>query len=222
MYSIIRNNVARVLQRDLTSILGSLSRSTTTNTTSPSIETRKVDDNSTKSDSQSSDITKTTDVKVPWKANVIEMPVAMSSQYIIDNFREHRESGFYYDHRIIIPKMPEKYTVKPFETRKTGGNHPDTGRKEYRRVGGGLKKTWLWIDTMRQGPKSGPPLVERVIRIMNSDCHTAKVALIGHGNTPRYILATENLKVGDLVKTSGEIPKNPVKASEGDAYPVGA
>ena len=62
---------------------------------------------------------------------------------------------------------------------------------------------------MRRGPTSGPPLVERVIRILNSDCHTSKVALIGHGNTLRYILATENLKVGDLVKTSGEIPKNP-------------
>ena len=119
-----------------------------------------------------------------------------------------------------------------------------SGRKEFRRVGGGLKQSWLWIDTMRRGPPSGPPLVERVIRIINSDCHTAKVALIGHGNTLRYILATENLKVGDLVKTSGEIPRNPgwlsnifevnlnrlfvcfccylVKASEGDAYPVGA
>jgi len=64
---------------------------------------------------------------------------------------------------------------------------------------------------MRRGPSSGPPLIERVIRIMNSDCHTAKVALIGHGNTLRYILATENLKVGDLVKTSNEIPKNPGK-----------
>ena len=83
------------------------------------------------------------------------------------------------------------------------------GRKEYRRVGGGLKRQWLWVDTMRQGPSSGPPLVERVIRIMNSDCHTAKIALIGHGNTLRYILATENMKVGDLIKTSGEIPKNP-------------
>ena len=58
------------------------------------------------------------------------MPVAMGPQYIIDNYREHREGGFYYDHRIIIPEMPEKYTVKPFETRKTGGNHPDTGKKE--------------------------------------------------------------------------------------------
>jgi large subunit ribosomal protein L2 len=62
---------------------------------------------------------------------------------------------------------------------------------------------------MRKGPSSGPPLIERVIRIINSDCHTAKVASIGHGNTLRYILATENLKVGDLVKTSNEIPKNP-------------
>ena len=86
------------------------------------------------------------------------------------------------------------------------------GRKEFRRVGGGLKKTWLWVDLMRRGPTSGPLLIERVIRIVHSDCHTAKVALIGHGNTMRYILATENLKVGDLVKTSGEIPKNPGKS----------
>ncbi|CAF0789949.1 unnamed protein product [Adineta ricciae] len=218
MYSLIRNHVARVLQQDLTAVISPLSRSITAN-----IPQRKTNDDRTASNSQQSPkIEKTSESKVPWKANVIEMPVAMGPQYITDNYREHREGGFYYDHRIIIPEMPEQYTVKPFQTRKTGGNHPDTGRKEYRRVGGGLKKTWLWIDWMRQGPTEGPPLVERVIRIMNSDCHTAKVALIGHGNTLRYILATENLKVGDLVKTSGEIPKNPVKASEGDAYPVGA
>ncbi|CAF3068450.1 unnamed protein product [Rotaria socialis] len=221
MYSLIRNSIARIIQRDFISNIGFSYRSSTTNI-SPSNETPKDADNTTKSDSKFPDKTKTTDVKVPWKSNVIEIPVAMSSQYLMENFREHRQGGFYYDHRIIVPEMPEKYTTKPFETRKTGGNHPDTGRKEYRRVGGGLKKTWLWIDTMRQGPKSGPPLVERVIRIVNSDCHTAKAALIGHGNTLRYILATENLKVGDLVKTSGDIPKNPVKASEGDAYPVGA
>lgn len=105
----------------------------------------------------------------------------------------------------IIPILVRKFTEK----KKFFNFLFSSGRKEYRRVGGGLKKTWLWIDTMRQGPTSGPPLIERVIRIMNSDCHTAKVALIGHGNTLRYILATENLKVGDLVKTSGEIPKNP-------------
>jgi len=29
-----------------------------------------------------------------------------------------------------VTEMPEKYTVKPFETRKTGGNHPDTGKEK--------------------------------------------------------------------------------------------
>lgn len=218
MYSLIRTNTARIFQRDLTTIINNLSRSTSINT--PPVT--KPIDNTTKTDSQSTNVKQTTSTQSPWKANVVECSVAMGPEYIIENYREHREGGFYYDHRLIVPEMPDKYTVKPFETRKTGGNHPDTGRKEFRRVGGGLKQSWLWIDTMRRGPPSGPPLVERVIRIINSDCHTAKVALIGHGNTLRYILATENLKVGDLVKTSGEIPRNPVKASEGDAYPVGA
>jgi hypothetical protein len=137
--------VARILQRDLTSIVGCLSRyklslpsklfyyyyhfSSATNNVPPLTETRKDDDDPAKADSQTPDITKPTENKVPWKANVIEMPVAMGPQYIIDNYREHREGGFYYDHRIIIPEMPEKYTAKPFETRKTGGNHPDTGKK---------------------------------------------------------------------------------------------
>ncbi len=93
-------------------------------------ETRKDGDDPSIPDSESPDITRTKGNNIPWKANVTEMPVAMGPKYIIDNYREHREGGFYYDHRIIIPKMPEKYTVKPFETRKTGGNHPDTGKEK--------------------------------------------------------------------------------------------
>ena len=107
------------------------SSSSTTNVSSSS-EIPKDADNTTKSDSKLPDKTKTTDIKVPWKSNVIEIPVAMSSQYLVENFREHRQGGFYYDHRIIVPEMPEKYTIKPFETRKTGGNHPDTGTKNKR------------------------------------------------------------------------------------------
>ncbi|CAF2848423.1 unnamed protein product [Rotaria sp. Silwood2] len=66
--------------------------STTTNVSSPT-QKQKDNDNRPNSDSQWSDITKTTDIEVPWKANVFEMPVAMDPQYIIDNFREHREGG---------------------------------------------------------------------------------------------------------------------------------
>lgn len=93
------------------------------------IPERKTNDDPSASNSQQSPkIEKTSESKVPWKTNVVEMSVAMGPQYIIDNYREHREGGFYYDHRIIIPEMPEEYTVKPFQTRKTGGNHPDTGK----------------------------------------------------------------------------------------------
>ena len=60
---------------------------------------------------------------------MFEVPVAMTPQYIIDNYREHRNGGFYYDHRIIVPKVPEKYTVEVFDTIGTGGNHPDTGNR---------------------------------------------------------------------------------------------
>jgi large subunit ribosomal protein L2 len=38
----------------------------------------------------------------------------------------------------------------------------------------------------------------------------------------RYIIATENLKVGDMIRTFGEIPRIPVRPKEGDAHPLGA
>lgn len=38
----------------------------------------------------------------------------------------------------------------------------------------------------------------------------------------KYILATENMKAGDIIRTSKFIPRNPVRANEGDAYPLGA
>lgn len=93
-------------------------------------ETGKKSDDLKTPESPKSDASSTAKRDVPWKANVVEMSVAMGPQYIVENYREHREGGFYYDHRLIIPKMPDNYTVQPFETRKTGGNHPDTGRSE--------------------------------------------------------------------------------------------
>ena len=38
----------------------------------------------------------------------------------------------------------------------------------------------------------------------------------------KYIIATENMKPGQIIKTSRAIPRNPVRAFEGDAYPLGA
>lgn len=60
------------------------------------------------------------------------------------------------------------------------------------------------------------------MRILKCGCRTADVALVAVGDELKYILATENMKVGDLLKTSRHIPRIPVRAKEGDAYPLGA
>ena len=81
---------------------------------------------------------------------------------------------------------------------------------------------WHFVDFKRVGPKSGPPLVEKVLEIKKTRDRTAFIALVAHGDIKRYILATDNMKVGDLIRTSSEIPRTTVKANEGDAYPCGA
>ena len=89
-------------------------------------------------------------------------------------------------------------------------------------MGGGLPIYWHFVDFKRVGPKSGPPLVEKVIEIIKTRDRTSYLALVAHGNIKRYILATQNMKVGDIIRTSQEISDIPARALEGDAYPCGA
>lgn len=121
-----------------------------------------------------------------------------------------------------IIHFPEKYTVKPLNVTNLGGRDPQSGRLVVKGIGGGIKHKYHWIDWKRVGPKEGPPLVERVIKIIKDGCRTSNVALVASADKLKYILATENMKVGDLIKTSCHIPRIPVRANEGDAYPLGA
>lgn len=42
------------------------------------------------------------------------------------------------------------------------------------------------------------------------DAHrTAKIALLAHEDKLKYIIATENMRPGDLIQTSQFIPRNP-------------
>uniref|UniRef100_A0A1B6K0D2 Uncharacterized protein n=1 Tax=Homalodisca liturata TaxID=320908 RepID=A0A1B6K0D2_9HEMI len=118
--------------------------------------------------------------------------------------------------------FPEEYTVEPLEVTRLGGRDPVTGRKILKRVGGGLKYKYHWIQWKREGPKEGPPLVEKVMLIMDDWCRTSKIALVANGKEMKYYLATENMKPGDLIRTSMHIPRIPVNPNEGDAYPLGA
>jgi large subunit ribosomal protein L2 len=80
-----------------------------------------------------------------------------------------------------------------------------------------------WIKWERDGPSGeGEVQIEKVIEIIKCGCRTANVALVAVGDEMKYILATENMKAGDLIKTSKFIPRIPVRPKEGDAYPLGA
>jgi large subunit ribosomal protein L2 len=80
-----------------------------------------------------------------------------------------------------------------------------------------------WVKYDRDGPSGeGEVQTEKVLKIIKCGCRTADVALVAVGNEMKYILATENMKEGDMLKTSRFIPRIPVRAKEGDAYPLGA
>ena len=61
-----------------------------------------------------------------WKRNVVIVPVQTTPE---DLKRTHPlvRDGFYVSHRIYIEKLPEKYTVEPIKTRRTGGYEIETG-----------------------------------------------------------------------------------------------
>ena len=63
------------------------------------------------------------------------------------------------------------------------------------------------VDFKRTGPKEGEPLVEQVQRVRYDPCRTADIAIVAGGNHKRYILASQNMKTGDLIKTSGKLTR---------------
>jgi large subunit ribosomal protein L2 len=83
------------------------------------------------------------------------------------------------------------------------------GRVVCKGIGGGIKHKYHWIAWTREGPKDGNPIEEKVIQIMDDGCRTAKIALVAGGDQLKYILATENMQAGDIIKTSRHIPRIP-------------
>ncbi|KAI3384935.1 hypothetical protein SNEBB_000124 [Seison nebaliae] len=115
-----------------------------------------------------------------------------------------------------------KYQIITCPTESTGGCHPITGRRQYHRVQKGLPREYYWIDYKRGGPTSGPPLMERVLKIIRPLIISSSIALVAHGDHQRYILATENLKVNDVICSSGILPRDTIRANECDSWPIAA
>ncbi|KAM7308737.1 39S ribosomal protein L2, mitochondrial [Ixodes scapularis] len=124
----------------------------------------------------------------------------------------------------FIPILPEDgvYTTEKLPIRKLAGRHPETGRVVVRTIGGGMKRWFRWVDYKRQAPASGAPLEERVYQVRYDPCRTARIALVASGDSKRWLVATEGTKPGDIIRTSGDIPRIPVRPRDGDAHPLGA
>jgi len=119
-------------------------------------------------------------------------------------------------------QFPEKYTIKKLPLYKLAGRDPVTGKVVVSTRGGGHKKKYRWVDTVRTGPEEGAPLVERVVAIKYDPCRTARIALVAQGTSVRYIIATTSMKEGDLISSSSHIPRIAIRPKEGDSHPLGA
>lgn len=84
-----------------------------------------------------------------------------------------------------------------------------SGRVVVRTIGGGMKRWFRWIDYKRTAPETGPPLQERVYQVRYDPCRTARLALVASGGTKRWLVASEGIKAGDIITTSGHIPRIP-------------
>ncbi|XP_053976562.1 39S ribosomal protein L2, mitochondrial [Hylaeus volcanicus] len=123
-----------------------------------------------------------------------------------------------------IVHFKDEYTVEPLEVTNLAGRDPVTGRVVANGIGGGIKHKYHWIHWVRDGPidLNEKPREDKVLEVFKDGCRTSFVALIGGGRDLRYILATQNMKAGDIIRTHRGIPRNYVRAFEGDAYPLGA
>ncbi|CAK9824539.1 39S ribosomal protein L2, mitochondrial [Anthophora retusa] len=123
-----------------------------------------------------------------------------------------------------IVHYKDEYTVEPLQVTNLAGRDPVTGRLVVKGIGGGIKHKYHWIKWARDGPTdlNEPPREEKVLAIFKDGCRATFVALTGSGRDLQYILATANMKVGDIIHTHRGVPPYPIRPNEGDAYPLGA
>lgn len=76
-------------------------------------------------------------------------------------------------------------------------------------IGGGIKHKYHWVHYVRNGPRYGPPKTEKVLDVLFDGHRSAKIALVGVDDKLKYIIATENMRPGDLIKSSRFIPRIP-------------
>lgn len=121
------------------------------------------------------------------------------------------------------PVLPPdgKYTTEPLMYIRSGGRDLN-GKVVNAKIGGGPKVNWYMRDDHYPEAEETQGLEEKVLRIHPDPIRTAHLALVGTGNHKRYIIAHQNMKEGDIIKTNRDIPTISVRAMEGNSHPLGA
>jgi large subunit ribosomal protein L2 len=100
------------------------------------------------------------------------------------------------------PRETHGYTVEPIRLPSTGGRGPNGRIWNFRRAGG-LKQYLRMVDWNRGGPTEGKPLEEKVLEVIpDRRMRSADLALVAAGEKKRYIVATQNMKAGDVIRSS--------------------
>lgn len=81
-----------------------------------------------------------------------------------------------------------------------------TGKVVNAKIGGGPKVKWYMRDDNYPEAEETQGVKEKVLRIHPDPIRTAHLALVGTGNHKRYIIAHQNMKEGDIIKTNRDIP----------------
>lgn len=123
-----------------------------------------------------------------------------------------------------LPYLPKdgEYTIRPLPIHKMGGRDMESGQVVVKTLGGGNPKKFRWADMIRKANDDGSVKEERVLQLKYDPLRTPKLALVADHERTRWILASHGVEVGDIIRTYSEVPRNPVRAKDGDAHPLGA
>lgn len=114
--------------------------------------------------------------------------------------------------------VPSKLVQRPLENswRKSllcNFQFVSLGKVVNAKIGGGPKISWYMRDS--NYPEVGER-DEKVLRVHPDPVRTAHLALVGSGNHKRYIIAHQNVKEGDVITTSCQIPPIPGNEEGGE------
>jgi len=116
-----------------------------------------------------------------------------------------------------------EYTTEPLPFPRTGGRGPNGRIWNYARCGGDAK-VFRMIDHVRGGPYNvNETEREELVKEIKFDAvRSAYIALVAHDAHKRWIIATDKMKEGDIVKSTRFLSRTPVRAEEGNSYPIGS